>query len=190
MKKIIFTAIALLMIIPTTIASAQMMYGRGQYPTTAYPVMMGYYATSTIASSSASMDAEELSGQALLQQLESKNINCLNLTQSDYGSIGEYYMSLMMGSGHDAMDSYIVNRYGQTYDDQMHLVMGERFSGCNADFGFPVGMMGFGPMMGAYGYQSGFGYNWSEAIFMVILWFFAVIGLFTALRWGIKLTKK
>ena len=166
------------------------------------------------------MDSEEAAGQALAQKLQAKTVDCSSLTQSDYQSLGEYYMSLMMGSGHDAMDNYIVSRYGQNYDDQMHIAMGERFSGCNVNVSFPVGMMGFGPMMGGYGwngngyqggqngnwsgygmmgwgfpgmmgsYGFGGGYGWGGWIFSIIVWAFAIVGLVALIRWITLRNKK
>ncbi|MDE1966934.1 MAG: hypothetical protein KGI45_02560 [Patescibacteria group bacterium] len=230
MKKITAYALsisfaAMVGLLSTQAVHAQMMggfydgdsgYGYGQ------GMMGGYYgsATSTAASSgtSTAMDAEELAGQALAEKLQAKSVSCSSLSQSDYSSLGEYYMSLMMGSGHDAMDAYIVSRYGQSYDDQMHIAMGERFSGCDENVSFPAGMMGFGPMMGGFGSDSGYGmmgwngfgrgygmmgwgssfgmpgfgygWGWGGTIFMAVLWALALVGAVVIVGWALKRAKK
>ncbi|MDE2037788.1 MAG: hypothetical protein KGI69_01020 [Patescibacteria group bacterium] len=216
MKKIITTALFLSLAAVISLVSVR---------STNAQMMGGYYsqapaASATSSSGSTAMDSEEAAGQALAQKLQAKTVDCSNLTQNDYQSLGEYYMSLMMGSGHDAMDNYIVSRYGQSYDDQMHIAMGERFSGCNVNVSFPAGMMGFGPMMGGYGwsgngYQSGQngnwsgygmmgwgfpgmmsgygfggGYGWSDWIFSIVIWAFAIVGLVALIRWIALRNKK
>lgn len=177
--------------------------------------MMGYaasygYSTGANATTSGAMDAEEAAGQALAKKLQNKTTDCSALSQSDYQSLGEYYMGLMMGSGHDVMDNYIVSRYGQTYDDQMHIAMGERFSGCNVDVSFPAGITGFNPMMGGfgmmgylgngsenYGFQNGQGYSmmnfdspfrsysfgWIGILLTIILWLLAIVGAIAIIKW-------
>ncbi|MDE1975613.1 MAG: hypothetical protein KGI49_03870, partial [Patescibacteria group bacterium] len=172
--KRIATIFALSVVLMPVASSAQMMGGYYNGTDTGYgPGMMGGYYQNTAptqssvsASSSSAMDSEGAAGQALAQKLQAKTVDCSSLTQSDYQSLGEYYMGLMMGSGHDAMDNYVISRYGQSYNDQMHIAMGERFSGCDVNVSFPAGMMGFGPMMGGYGwngngYQGGQNSNWS-----------------------------
>jgi hypothetical protein len=139
------------------------------------------------------MDETEVAGQSLIEQLQNKTISCTSLTQGDYENIDEYYMSLMMGSGHDAMDQSIVSRYGEAYDTNMHIAMGERFSGCNTNVAFPSGITGFGPMMGG-NYIDGNGYNggygWGGSFFMGIFGILAIIGLVAVIKWVITFTKK
>lgn len=150
-------AFAIAGFVSVRVADARMMYGNYNSGGNRYApgyMMGGYYAqpvASISATSSTAMDAEEAIGQALAQKLQAKTVSCSNLSDGEYESLGEYYMGLMMGSGHDAMDNYIVNRYGSDYDKQMHIAMGERFSGCNVNVSFPAGMMGFGPMMSGFG---------------------------------------
>ncbi|MDE2038166.1 MAG: hypothetical protein KGI69_03030 [Patescibacteria group bacterium] len=180
-------------------ADAQMMggYYNGYGP----GMMYSYYGSSTpAAAGSTTMDAAEAAGQALAQKLRAGTIGCPTLTQADYQSLGEYSMTLMMGSGHDAMDSYIVSRYGQAYDDSMHVAMGERFSGCGSASAF-AGSTGFGPMMGGehangYGMMSGWGngygapYGWDETILAAITGALAVIGLFALIGWAVGFIKR
>ena len=177
-------------------ASAQMM--GGYYNNNGYApgyMMNGYNQATT----TWTMSSEEVAGYAIVQKLQSKTLACSDLSQGNYESLGEYYMGLMMGSAHEAMDQSIQNRFGAGYLNQMHIAMGERFSGCNTNVQFPAGMMGFGPMMGGFGngygmmnsWGSGWnnsvpgwnmmswygGYSWFGIITTVLIWALLVIGI-------------
>lgn len=158
MKKILLTFAIAFLAIPIASASAQMMYGAPQNTSGAYPNMMNYPAYGN-ATTSQPLDAGEAAGQAIAQKLQAKTIACADLSQTDYESLGDYYMGLMMGSSHDSMEQYIEKSYGADYLKSMHIAMGERFSGCNVNVSFPAGMMGFGPMMGGTGGYGMMG-NW------------------------------
>jgi hypothetical protein len=179
MNKIILAIAVSFLIIPVAGVSAQMMYGAPQNTSGAYPNMMGYpgYGTAT---TSQPLDAGEAAGQAIAQKLQAKTVACADLSQDNYESLGDYYMGLMMGSSHDAMEQSITKVYGADYLKSMHIAMGERFSGCNVNVAFPAGMMGFGPMMGGYnmmgnwgpsGNQGGQG-NWQGRGYSMMGWGF------------------
>ena len=226
MKKItliafLFSLLAVGATISIHTVNAQMMGGYYGGTNSGYSgpgMMYGYYGSAAPAASTTSsdngspvMDTEEIAGQALAQKLQAKTLSCSSLSQSDFQSLGEYYMNLMMGSGHDAMDNYIVSRYGQAYDEQMHIAMGERFSGCNLNVAFPAGVTGFGPMMSNYGWNgnwSGYGmmgwgfpgmmgdygfdggWGWGTSIFMIILGVLAVVGIVSIIIWTVNYFKK
>lgn len=199
MKKITILgsllAIALVLgFVSTHSAHAQMMSGYASGS-----MMSGYRQPATAGTSS-----EELAGKAIAEKLQAKTLSCDKLQQSDYQLLGDYYMGLMMGSNHDAMENTIVSQHGQSYLDQMHIAMGERFSGCNTNVQFPAGMMGFGPMMGqsgnGFGMMNGFDNSWHNgapgwgmthwngvhllcmAITMILVWVLLVVSILVLIK--------
>ncbi len=153
----------------------------------------------------ASSDPAVVAGRQLWNELQTKQVQCNSLSNTDFQNLGEYFMDQMMDGAHETMDRAVQNQSGQAGLDAMHLAMGERFSGCNSTAAFPAGMMGghydngasstpyqnnfpfynmmgygyggYGPMMG-YGYASPFGW-----IFMVLFWVLLIIGLIALIRW-------
>ncbi len=108
--------------------------------------MMGWYGNGGGASRIA---AEEASGKAVWDRLQAKQISCADLRDDDFEVLGDYYMGLMMGSAHAAMDAAMDARLGTSGNTQMHVAMGKRMSGCDASASYPQG--GAFPMMGAFG---------------------------------------
>ena len=105
-------------------------------------------------------------GQQLSQQLGSKQISCEQLTDSDYENLGEYFMGAMMGSSHERMNEILKSRFGASGEEQMHITMGKRFSGCDTQAAYPAGFQGFAPMMGGNGYggsMMGYGSNYYDS---------------------------
>jgi len=100
-------------------------------------------------------------GQQLSQQLGSKQTSCEQLTDSDYEYLGEYFMGTMMGSSHERMNEILKSRFGASGEEQMHITMGKRFSGCDTQAAYPAGFQGLAPMMGGYG-GSMMGYDRSD----------------------------
>ena len=43
---------------------------------------------------------EEQEGKEILKKLQSKNLSCENLSDKDFGKLGEYFMGQMMGEAH------------------------------------------------------------------------------------------
>ena len=103
----------------------------------------------------------EAAGQQLSQQLGSKQTSCDQLTDSDYENLGEYFMGAMMGSSHERMNEILESRFGVSGEEQMHITMGKRFSGCDTQAAYPAGFQDFAPMMGGYG-GSMMGYDRSD----------------------------
>ena len=105
-------------------------------------------------------------GQQLSQQLGSKQTSCDQLTDSDYENLGEYFMGAMMGSSHERMNEILKSRFGVSGEEQMHITMGKRFSGCDTNAAYPAGFQGFAPMMGGNGYggsMMGYGSNYYDS---------------------------
>jgi putative membrane protein len=114
--------------------------------------------TSTTTDDTASAVA---AGQQISQQLQSKQISCSSLSDTNYENLGEYFMNQMMGSSHEQMNEYVVSRFGQSGEEQMHVAMGKRLSGCDTNAAYPSWMQGFMPMMsGGYGMMGGYGSNY------------------------------
>ena len=117
-------------------------------------------------------DQGDQAGQQLWQELKNKSVTCDRLTQDDFAKLGDYFMGQMMGSAHDSMDQLMTQRLGENGDQQMHVAVGERLSGCNSNAALPVGGNGFWSMMGDWnnsqgnrgGYPMMFGAaNWNPA---------------------------
>ncbi len=185
-------AIALFAIVPFTgIAHAQMMYGYGY---NGYGGMMGGYGYESAASSSAATSTSDVAGQTLWNQLSAKQISCNQLTNSDFASLGDYFMGAMMGSAHEAADQQMTYALGAQGDEQMHIAMGERLSGCNPSAAYPQGgenffpsMMGGWGMMG-YGYPGGgisygFGYSPFGWLLEIGWWILVAVGVVFLVRW-------
>ncbi|MBU6141607.1 SHOCT domain-containing protein [Patescibacteria group bacterium] len=106
----------------------------------------------------------ETAGLQLLQQLQSGQRSCANLSQNDFDLLGDYFMGQMMGNYHETMDSIMQQNLGDAGDTAMHVAMGERFSGCNTAATLPFsGNNGFYPMVemmnGAYANSAANGYG-------------------------------
>jgi putative membrane protein len=108
-------------------------------------------------------------GQQLSQKLGAKQISCSQLTDADYEHLGEYFMSQMMGSSHEGMNASLESRFGAVGEEQMHITMGKRLSGCDTQAAYPAGFQGFMPMMGggsnsSYGSSMMGGYGWGGSM--------------------------
>lgn len=176
-------------------AHAQMMYGNGYGSG-----MMGYYGnTETSTSTATTTNAGDAAGAALWQKLSSGQVSCGSLSQSDFATLGDYVMGNMMGAYHDQTDQYMTRSLGQRGEEQMHIAMGERLSGCNPSAAYPSGVSDFYPMMGGWGPGSysmmGFGsgvfdYSAFGGILMALVWLFAIIGVVASIMWLVRRTDK
>ncbi len=88
---------------------------------------------------------------------DSSRRNCSQLTAQDFDRVGEHVMERMLGStqAHESMDRLMAQMMGPANERRMHVVMGERFTGCG-NSPLPGGYAG---MMGAMGMMGGFGPN-------------------------------
>lgn len=177
------------------IANAQMMQGGG---------MMG-------SGAGASEDAddhtarEEAEGKEIWEKFQKKEKTCDKLSDDDFGALGEYFMGLMMGANHAAMNQMMINTMGEKGEEAMHIVMGKRLSGCDTSAAFPAGGYGFMPMMGMWGgandakgisrwgwgfgpmMMTGYGgFGWLGWIFPILWWALVIFGVVAAVRWLAK----
>lgn len=103
---------------------------------------------------------EEAEGKVIFQKLQLKEAKCDDLEDSDFAALGEYFMGQMVGSAaHPAMNNMITAMHGREGEEQMHIVMGKRLSGCGADAPFDSNFnskfSGFMPMMGMMNMMGG-----------------------------------
>jgi hypothetical protein len=51
---------------------------------------------------------EEQEGKEIWEKLQSKNLNCENLSDEDFGKLGEYFMGQMTGEAHASMNAIMM----------------------------------------------------------------------------------
>ena len=56
-------------------------------------------------------------------------------------------MGRMVGDSHESMNTMMERMMGKEGEEQMHVVMGKRLSGCDTTASLPQGSAGFMPMM-------------------------------------------
>jgi len=145
---------------------------------------------------------EEAEGREVLGKLQDKTLSCENLSEHDFGSLGEYYMGTMTGESHTAMNAMITRMHGEEGEEQIHVAIGKRLSGCDTSAAIPGGDFGSMPimnMMGGWSDPSGFknnfnkhmmnyGYSMSYGgglgfLFMVFVWIILIVSTAGVVRW-------
>jgi len=153
---------------------------------------------------------EEAEGKIIWQQLQNKELICANLTDDNFASLGEFFMGQRLGNSHSAMNQMMIQMMGEEGEEQMHIVMGKRLSGCDTQASFPAGSnvwlpminMMTGGMMGNWSNPSTlsnfnnsmmgnfsnnpmgwFGFGW---IFMIIFWVLIIWGIIALINWLAK----
>lgn len=91
--------------------------------------------------------SEEAEGKEIWQKLQNKERVCSDLTDEDFERLGEYFMGQMLLNKHEAMNKMMENMMGKEWEENMHIVMGKRMSGCESNVSFPQGSEGFMGMM-------------------------------------------
>lgn len=129
---------------------------------------------------------EEAQGKVVWEALRDKKINCDQLTGEQYSYLGEFFMGQMMGTAHAAMNTMMIRMMGEQGEDQVHVVMGQRLSGCNINAVLPVQTLGFMPMMnmmwgGWTGAYSPIG--WESWGMMVLIWVLIILVIAVLIRW-------
>lgn len=80
---------------------------------------------------------EEAEGKEIWEKLQAKEVTCENLSDEDFGSLGEYFMGQMAGEQHEAMNNMMIQMMGEEGEEQMHVAMGKRMSSCDPDRPMP-----------------------------------------------------
>jgi len=129
---------------------------------------------------------EEREGKELWNKLQTKEVACENLDDEQFGVLGEYFMGQMAGDSHAAMNAMMIQAHGEEGEEQIHIVMGKRFSGCDTSAAFPAISGGWMPMMNMMwgGVNFGFlpfgGFGW---IFMILWWVLIIAGIVALIKW-------
>lgn len=164
--------------------------------------MMGFPNSSPDDTAIQSQRKEEQEGKNILDDLNNKTVVCSEISDSDFEKIGEYFMGQSIGdiSRHIAMNEMMKRMVGEKGEEQTHIAMGKRLSGCDASAAFPTQNVGFLPMMNMMwgGWSSSFGLNqennsmmnfgstlfgWFGWIFMILLWVLIIVGIVALIKW-------
>src|SRR3989339_748573 len=149
---------------------------------------------------------EEVEGKEIWEKLQAKQLECNNLTDEQYGSLGEYFMGQSIGNTqrHALMNQMMTNMMGEEGEEEMHVAMGKRMSGCEPDAAIPQSMMSSGMMQLMIG--SGMMDNWLNSsafnnyftnpssmfdfgfasfgwIFMILFWVLVIVGIVALIKW-------
>jgi len=147
---------------------------------------------------------EEAAGQALWEKLQAEEISCPDLSEEDFAALGEYFMGLMLGDSHEAMNNQMIQMMGEEGEEQMHATLGKRMSGCEPNAEAEYGMGGMMSMMGMGGgfmggssspMSSGFnsfnnnsmmGYGFGGffgGFIMLLFWALVIVGIIALVRY-------
>lgn len=141
---------------------------------------------------------EEQEGKEVWEKLQAKQLECKDLTDNQYASLGEYFMGQSIGGTqrHSAMNQMMISMMGEEGEEQMHAAMGKRSSGCEPNAQTPSNGMGFMPMMwmvkgggnpmmgyGGWGNMMGWGFGILGWLFMIIFWVLIILGIVALIRY-------
>src|SRR3989344_5504999 len=119
MKKIIFTILAVVII--------------GSFASSANAQMMGGFSNSSADWNEVVEHTarEEQEGKELWNKLQTNELACENFSDEQFGVLGKYFMGQMAGDSHAAMNAMMIQAHGEEGEEQIHIVMGKRLSGCD-----------------------------------------------------------
>ena len=141
---------------------------------------------------------EEAEGKIIWEKFQNKETSCENLSDENFGALGEYFMGQMVGDSHEAMNTMMERMMGKEGEEQMHIVMGKRLSGCNTSAQVPQSGSGYMPMMwmmgsgmlpqakGGGNLMMGYGWNGFNTfgwLFMIFFWLLLILGVIALFRY-------
>ena len=140
---------------------------------------------------------EEAEGKIVWEKLQAKQSSCADLSKDDFGVLGEYFMGQMTDASHETMNAMMTQMMGEQGEEQMHVVLGKRLSGCDNSAAFPSQAADFLPMMNMMtgGWSSPLGFNQTSNammnfsfmpfgwIFMVLWWALFIAGIIALVKW-------
>jgi hypothetical protein len=151
----------------------------------------------------------EARGMGIFSAIQDKLSDCPKIGDDEFGYMGEYFMGLMMGEYHEAMDELMENMMGEEGTEAMHEVLGKRLSGCDKEAAYPYSGNDFMPMMNimmggwsspgqfnplTFRHMMGFGYGGGMGLFGTlgfITWIvWLLVGIFLAIFLWQKISKK
>ncbi|MDO8489830.1 MAG: SHOCT domain-containing protein [bacterium] len=147
---------------------------------------------------------EEAEGKEIWGKLQDGKLKCEGLTAGNFGALGEYFMGQMMGNSHESMNNMMTTMMGEKGEEEMHVAMGKRMSGCQPNAAMPQNIMNSGMMQMMIG--SGMMGNWSSSsalnnnftnptsmmnfgfapfgwIFMILFWVLVIVGIVALVKW-------
>jgi putative membrane protein len=187
MKKLIFTVLSIAVV--------------GSFASTANAQMMGGFSNTQVDWNEVVEHTarEEQEGKDLWNKLQAKEVVCADLNDEQYGVLGEYFMGQMSGDSHAAMNAMMIQAHGEDGEEQIHIVMGKRLSGCDTSAAFPAISGGWMPMMNMmwggwssplgnnstnnmmnFGFGPFGGFGW---IFMILWWVLIIAGIVALIKW-------
>lgn len=186
MKKVLLTTVLLFTLLLTPSSA----FAQG---------MMGNSSSPAFVPSNDHTAQEEAEGKEVWDKLQAKGVTCDSLSDADFGALGEYFMGQSIGNTqqHVLMNQMMMNMMGEKGEEQMHVAMGKRLSGCEPNAQVPQSGVGFmpmmwmmggggNPMMGYGGWNNMMGWNglgllgW---IPMLLFWILLILGVVALLRY-------
>lgn len=171
--------------------------------------------SASLAHGSDTVAQEEAEGKIIWEKFQAKTLGCADLSDEDFAALGEYFMGVMLGTSHEAMNNMMIQMMGESGEEKMHVAMGKRMSGCDSNAAFPPQGIGFMPMMqmvggpGAWGgvnwssphglnsinnsMMSNFGFlnfGWLGFIFMTFWWALIIAVIVAIVKWLVKRPSK
>lgn len=135
---------------------------------------------------------EEAEGKEVWEKLQAEELTCENLTDENFGALGEYFMGQMMGDSHESMNNMMIQMMGEEGEEEMHVALGKRMSECESNAAMPQNMMNSGIMQmmiggGMMGNNPMSMMNFSFApfgwIFMFLFWALVIAGIVALIKW-------
>lgn len=141
---------------------------------------------------------EEQEGGEIWKKFQAKELVCENFDDERYGVLGEYFMGVMTGDSHPAMNATMIQMHGKDGEEQIHITMGKRLSGCDtsasvagvSDNWMSVVQGGWSSSLGInnqlnnsmmnFGYAPFGGFGW---FFMILWWVLIIAGIVVFVRW-------
>src|SRR3989339_130126 len=167
--------------------------------------MMGFSYSSPDNAAVQSQQQEEQEGKQFLDNLNSKTVTCSHLKDADFEKISEYFMGQSIGDTvrHIAINEMMKTMMGELGEEQAHIAMGKRVSGCGGDGTLPIGMIpimmggawnGAAPTVGRWSNGSdsstilpmmgyGFGFAPFGLLFMILWWVLIIAGIIALVKW-------
>ncbi len=146
---------------------------------------------------------EEAEGGEIWGKLQADELKCEDLTDENFGTLGEYFMGQMAGDSHEAMNNMMIQMMGEEGEEEMHVAMGKRMSNCEPNAAIPQNMMNSGMMQmmmgsGMMGNETNssvlnnlnnpmsmmnFGFTSFGWILMILFWVLVIVGIITLIKW-------
>ncbi|PIZ70874.1 hypothetical protein COY07_05955 [Candidatus Peregrinibacteria bacterium CG_4_10_14_0_2_um_filter_43_11] len=147
---------------------------------------------------------EEAEGKEIRDKLQAGELKCDDLSDENFGALGEYFMGQMAGDSHEAMNNMMIAMMGEEGEEEMHVAMGKRMSDCEPNAAMPQNMINSGMMQMMIG--GGMMGNWSNSsalnnnftnpmsmmnfgfapfgwIFMILFWALVIAGIVALIKW-------